>query len=120
MSSSRLWAAACPDAVAVVCDDAVLTYRELERRAGALAGVLRAAGAGPEQVVGLCLDRGVEMVIAIVAVWKAGAAYLPLDPGYPARRLAFMLADSRAGLLVSRRQVGVAGELAGGPGGVAG
>ena len=104
-------AAASPDAAAVVCGGTVLTYGELERRAGALAGVLRAAGAGPEQVVGLCLDRGVEMVTAIVAVWKAGAAYLPLDPGYPTERLAFMLADSQAGLLVVARQVDVGGEL---------
>jgi amino acid adenylation domain-containing protein/FkbM family methyltransferase len=106
------WAAEGPDVVAVACGGVWLTYGELERRAGALAGRLRGAGAGPEQVVGLCLDRGVEMVAAMVAVWKAGAAYLPLDPGYPAGRLAFMLADSRAALLVSRRQMGVAGELA--------
>ena len=107
-------AVACPDAVAVVCGGVWLSYGALVQRAGALAGVLAAAGAGPEQVVGLCLDRGVEMITAMLAVWKAGAAYLPLDPGYPAARLAFMLADSGAGVVVSRRGVGVAAGLAAG------
>ena len=68
-------------------------------RAARLGGYLRAAGAGPETVVGLCLDRGPELVTAIVAMWLAGAAYLPLDPGYPAERLGFMLADARAAVL---------------------
>ena len=54
--------------------------------------------------MGLCLERGVDMVVAMLAVWKAGGAYLPLDPGYPAGRLAFMLADSRAGVLVGTRR----------------
>ena len=60
---------------------------------------MRAAGAGPETVVGLCLDRGPELITAIVGTWLAGAAYLPLDPGYPPDRLAFMLADARAAIL---------------------
>jgi non-ribosomal peptide synthetase component F len=106
-------AAACPDAVAVCCGGQWLSYGALAARAGALAGVLAAAGAGPEQVVGLCLERGAEMVTAMVAVWRAGAAYVPLDPGYPAGRLAFMAADSGAGLVVSRREVAVAAALPG-------
>ena len=76
--------------------DGCLTYRALAERAGRLAGFLREAGAGPESVVGLCLGRGPEMVTGVLAVWLAGAAYLPLDPAYPAARLGFMLADSRA------------------------
>ena len=89
--------------------DECLTYRALAERAARLAGFLRQAGVGPETVVGLCLDRGPDMVTAMLATWLAGAAYLPLDPAYPAARLAFMLADSRARLLVSDR----AGRLAG-------
>ena len=92
-------AARIPDAVAVVCGGAALSYGELDARAGRLGRYLRQAGAGPESVVGLCLQRGPQMVTAIVAVWRAGAAYLPLDPGYPPARLAAMLAGSRAGLL---------------------
>src|SRR6266704_1143056 len=102
-------AGVCPDAVAVVSGDGCLTYRGLMERAGRLAGYLRERGAGPESVVGLCLGRGADMGTAMLAAWLAGGAYLPLDPGYPAARLAFMLADSRASMLVSDR----AGQLAG-------
>jgi amino acid adenylation domain-containing protein len=103
-------AAAAPDAVAVVCGDMAVSYGELAVRAGRLALYLRRAGATTESVVGLCLDRGAEMVTAMLGVWLAGAAYLPLDPGYPAARLGFMLASSEAELMVTRG--GLAGGLA--------
>ena len=95
-------AARVPDAVAVCCGDTWVSYRKLVERAARLGGYLRAAGAAPETVVGLCLARGPEMVTAIVGTWLAGAACLPLDPDYPARRLAFMVADSGAELVVTR------------------
>ena len=102
-----IWARAqaCPDAVAVVCEGSWQTYGELAVRAGRLAQYVRSVGAGPESVVGLCLERGAEMATAILAVWLAGAAYLPLDPALPAARTAFMLADSRAALLLGTSEL---------------
>ncbi len=93
-------AAERPDAVAVACADAALTYRELAGRAARLAGTLGAAGAGPETVVGLCFEPGLELAAAMVGAWLAGAAYLVLDPGHPAERLAFMLADSQVAVVL--------------------
>ena len=104
-AGSLAQAARTPDAVAVCCGAEWVSYRELAQRAARLGGYLRAAGAGPETVVGLCLDRGPEMVTAILGVWLAGAAYLPLDPGWPAQRLAFVLDDSRAALVAGTGQV---------------
>jgi amino acid adenylation domain-containing protein len=93
-----------PDAIAVCCGGTWVSYRHLMEKAARLGGFLRAAGAGPETVVGLCLDRGPDMVTAIVGTWLAGAAYLPLDADWPAQRLAFTLADSRAALVVGTGQ----------------
>ena len=85
-----------PDDIAVICDGRELTYAQLDALSADYATRLAAAGTGPEDVVGLCLPRGPEMVAAILAAWRTGAAYLPLDPEYPAERLAFMLEDSGA------------------------
>jgi amino acid adenylation domain-containing protein len=91
-----------PGAVAVVFEDLSLTYAELNARANRLAHHLVGLGAGPEARVGICVDRSVEMVVAMLAVLKSGAAYLPLDPSYPADRLSYMLKDSGAPLLVTQ------------------
>ncbi|MDI2127082.1 non-ribosomal peptide synthetase [Yinghuangia seranimata] len=93
-------AAATPDAVAVVCGDASFTYREVEERANRLARVLVERGVGPESLVAVAVSRSVEWVAAILAVLKAGGAYLPVDPAYPADRVTFMVADSGALLVV--------------------
>ncbi|WP_410673602.1 amino acid adenylation domain-containing protein [Amycolatopsis sp. cmx-4-68] len=84
-----------PDAVALVFEDEELTYAELDARANRLAHVLIGLGAGPERVVALAVPRSAGMIVAELAVLKAGAAYLPLDPDYPAERIAFMVADAR-------------------------
>ncbi|MET7335693.1 amino acid adenylation domain-containing protein, partial [Nonomuraea sp. NPDC005650] len=94
-------AVAAPEAVAVADSAGEVSYGELEARANRLAHRLIGLGAGAETTVALCLPRGVDLVVAVLAVWKAGAAYLPLDPTYPVDRLAFLLADSGAGLLLS-------------------
>ncbi|MFJ3310951.1 non-ribosomal peptide synthase/polyketide synthase, partial [Streptomyces sp. NPDC086549] len=94
-------AQACQDAVAVVHDDVSLTYGELNTRANRLAHALISRGVGPEDLVALALPRSADLVVAVLAVLKAGAAYLPLDPDYPAARLAFMLSDARPRLLIT-------------------
>ncbi|WP_345144814.1 amino acid adenylation domain-containing protein, partial [Dactylosporangium darangshiense] len=91
-----------PDTAAVVTDDGlVVTYAQLNARADQLASQLTGLGVGAETVVGLCLDQGVDTITAILAVWKAGGAYLPLDPTHPIERLAYMLADSGTAVLVT-------------------
>ncbi|MFJ2264725.1 amino acid adenylation domain-containing protein, partial [Streptomyces sp. NPDC087844] len=98
-------AAACPDVQAIMCGEVSLTYAELLARANQLGHYLRAAGVGPDTLVGLCLSRGVDMVVAMLGVWQAGGAYLPLDPEYPVERLGFMLTDSRATVLVGTSDI---------------
>ncbi|MBV9774839.1 MAG: amino acid adenylation domain-containing protein, partial [Gemmatimonadetes bacterium] len=94
-----------PDAVAVVFEEASLTYAELDREANRLARYLRRRGVGPEVRVGLCLERSLEMVVALLGVLKAGGAYVPLDPGYPAARLEAMLADSGVAVLLTQERL---------------
>src|SRR6185312_11957567 len=95
-------AARTPDAPAVISDELSLTYRELLARSTALAGRLRRAGVGPESVVGLCVERSPEMVAGMLAVLQAGGAWLPLDPGYPSERLALLLEDAGAAIVLTR------------------
>ncbi|MCA1682014.1 MAG: amino acid adenylation domain-containing protein, partial [Actinobacteria bacterium] len=94
-----------PDATAVTCEGASLSYAELNARANRLARLLIERGAGPERVVALALPRSVEMIVAIVAVLKSGAAYVPVDLGYPPERIGFMLADARPALVLTTSEV---------------
>ncbi len=107
-------AARTPHAVAVEHRSGTLTYAELDARAGRLASALRARGVGPDVRVGLCLERGPELMAALLAVLKAGGAYVPLDPAYPAERLSYMLRDSGAHVLLTQQALaGRVGEFGG-------
>ncbi|HEU4559547.1 MAG TPA: amino acid adenylation domain-containing protein, partial [Longimicrobium sp.] len=94
-----------PGAVAVVFEGEELTYAELNRLANRLAHNLRERGVGPDIRVGICVDRGLEMVVGLLGVLKAGGAYVPLDPGQPAERLAYMLADSAPAAVLTQREL---------------
>jgi natural product biosynthesis luciferase-like monooxygenase protein len=94
-------AAKTPDAVAIIFRDARLTYRELDRRAETLARALQSRGVGPDALVGLFIDRSLEMVVGLLGILKAGGAYVPLDPEYPADRVAMMLEDAKARVIVT-------------------
>ncbi len=92
-----------PDAPAIAFGNATLTYRELNQRANAFARRLRAEGVGPEVLVGICVERSIDMMVALLGILKAGGAYVPLDPAYPRDRLAIMLEDSKAPIVVTQR-----------------
>ncbi|MET7798192.1 amino acid adenylation domain-containing protein [Streptomyces decoyicus] len=94
-----------PDAVALSYGEEKLTYRELDERANRLAHHLAHEGAGPDVLVGLCMERGAQAIVALLAILKAGAAYVPLDPEYPADRLAYMLQDAGVRLLVTQKHL---------------
>ncbi|MEO5728081.1 MAG: condensation domain-containing protein, partial [Byssovorax sp.] len=95
-------AARTPEAIALVFEGNSLTYRELDQRSNQLARALQKHGVGPEVLVGVCLERSIELVIALYGVLKAGGAYVPLDPEYPKDRLAFLLADTNVPVLLTQ------------------
>jgi amino acid adenylation domain-containing protein len=97
-----LQALATPSAVAIVDEEQMLTYSELNRRANQLARHLQTLGVGPNVLVGLCLERSLDLVVGLLGILKAGGAYVPLDPSYPADRLAFMLYDTQAPVLLTQ------------------
>ncbi len=94
-----------PDAVAVEFEEQKLTYRQLNQRADELANYLQALGVGPEVLVGICVERSLEMVIGLLGVLKAGGAYVPIDPAYPEERIALMLSDSGASVLLTQEKL---------------
>ncbi|MEM7346415.1 MAG: amino acid adenylation domain-containing protein, partial [Chloroflexota bacterium] len=94
-----------PQAIAVAFDDQRLTYNQLNQQAEELAQQLREIGVGPNVPVGLCLERSLEMIVAIVGVLKAGGAYLPLDPSYPIARLTYMIEDAQAPVLITSNAI---------------
>jgi amino acid adenylation domain-containing protein len=96
-------AAATPDRVAVTLGQGHLTYRDLNARANQLAHLLQAQGVGPEVLVGVCLDRTLELVVALLGILKAGGSYVPIDPQYPRERMLFMLQDAQAPVFVTER-----------------
>jgi amino acid adenylation domain-containing protein/non-ribosomal peptide synthase protein (TIGR01720 family) len=91
-----------PNAVALTLDDELLTYRQLNCRANQLAHYLRGLGVGPEVLVGICAERSLDMLVGVLGILKAGAAYVPLDPSYPQERLAFMLEDTQVPVLLTQ------------------
>ena len=93
-----------PEAVAVVFQDQYLTYRQLNERSNQLAHYLQGLGVGSQKILGLCVERSLDMVVAMLGILKAGGAYVPLDPAYPQERLSYMLANSQASLLLTQNQ----------------
>jgi amino acid adenylation domain-containing protein len=94
-----------PAAIAVVFQDQQLTYQELNQKANQLASHLRSLGVTAETLVGICIDRSLDMLVGLLGILKAGGVYIPLDPTYPAERLAFMLADSQAAVIVTQQSL---------------
>jgi amino acid adenylation domain-containing protein len=94
-----------PDALAVVYENQQLTYQQLNCRANQLAHYLRALGVGPEVLVGICVERSLEMVVGLLGILKAGGAYVPLDSEYPQQRLSFMLEDAAVSVLLTQQHL---------------
>jgi amino acid adenylation domain-containing protein len=97
--------ARAPNAVAAAFEDRQLTYGELDARANQLAHQLIALGVGPETLVGVCLERSLDLIVALLGILKAGGGYMPLDPSYPDARLAFMLTDASAPVLITQQDL---------------
>ena len=93
-----------PEATAVMFEGEKLSYGELNAKANQLAHHLRAVGIGRESLVGICMERSLEMIVGIMAILKAGGAYVPLDPAYPKERLAGMLDDARPAVLLTQQR----------------
>ncbi|MCC5644520.1 amino acid adenylation domain-containing protein [Nostoc sp. CHAB 5824] len=94
-----------PDAVAVVFEDQQLTYRQLNTKANQLAHYLQKLGVGSDVLVGICVERSLEMVVGLLGIFKAGGAYVPLDPNYPTDRIAFMLEDAQLKVILTQHQL---------------
>jgi amino acid adenylation domain-containing protein len=94
-----------PNAIAIIFRDQKLTYRELNRRANQVAHYLRGLQVGPDTLVGICMERSLEMVVALLGILKAGGAYLPLDPQYPSQRMAFLLEDTQMSVLLTQQRL---------------
>jgi amino acid adenylation domain-containing protein len=94
-----------PDALAVISGDRQLTYRELDRHTNQLARYLHKLGVGAESLVGICVDRSIEMIVGLLGILKAGGAYVPLDPTYPTERLEFILADAQVSVLLTKQSI---------------
>jgi amino acid adenylation domain-containing protein len=94
-----------PDDTALIFENQKMTYRELNARANQLAHHLRKLGVGPDVLVGICVERSLEMVVGLLGILKAGGAYVPLDPAYPEERLAFMLEDAQAPVLLTQQRL---------------
>ncbi|MEH2049306.1 non-ribosomal peptide synthetase [Nostoc sp.] len=94
-----------PEAIAVVFEDQQLTYRELNIKANQLAQYLKNLGVGPDVLVGICVERSLEMIVGLLGILKAGGAYAPLDPNYPVDRLAFILEDAQVSVLLTQKHL---------------
>ncbi len=98
-----------PDAVGVVYENRGLTYRDLNAKANQLARYLKKLGVGPDVLVGICVERSLEMIVGLLGILKAGGAYVPLDPKYPRERIAFMLEDAQIEVLLTQEKVAISG-----------
>jgi non-ribosomal peptide synthetase component F len=94
-----------PDAIAVVFEEEHLTYQQLNAKANRIAHYLQSLGVGSEVLVGICIERSLDMVVGLLGILKAGGAYVPLDPAYPAERLAYMLSDSQVKVLLTQEKL---------------